>query len=172
VNGFHVQAVGWVLTVNAFTLSPPEAEELSGLWTDLVRIRAEDVRLAHPLFRCLFLRSLPLSPSARDALAMLVGRMVAQHPERFGPDALRQRRDHWARHVALGFLLTAFTAILLPQSWPFAETVASTFLLMACACLLPLLTLWRATAAVRQCIAHDRVRGHVPPSLSTRLRAR
>jgi hypothetical protein len=72
VNGFHVHAVGWILTVNALALRPPEARELSGLWADLVRARAEDLRRAHPLFRLLFPRSLRLSEPALGALAALV----------------------------------------------------------------------------------------------------
>lgn len=89
MNGFHVHAIGWVLTANTFALNPTEAREVSELWANLVRIRAEDLRQAHPLLRFLFPRSLPLSAVTRAALATLVARMAAQHPERFGGAALR-----------------------------------------------------------------------------------
>jgi hypothetical protein len=151
VNGFHVHAIGWVLTVNAFTLTPAEAHELTDLWTTLVQIRSEDLRHAGLLLRFLCPRSLPLSQPARAALATLVERMAAQHPERFGVQALRQRRNHWARQVALGLLLSGLTAILVPTSWSSAATLAPTFFLMGCACILPTVTLWRAAAAVRSC---------------------
>ena len=94
MNGFHVHALGWVLTANAFTLTPAEAHELTDLWKDLVRLRAEDLRQAPLLLQLLFPRSLPLSPATRAALATLVARMAAKHPERFGGAALRQRRNH------------------------------------------------------------------------------
>jgi len=157
VNGFHVHAVGWVLATHAFTLTPAEAREVSALWTHLIRIRAEDLRRAHPLLRFLFPRSLPLSPSTREALATLVERMAAQHPERFRGAALRQRRNHWARQAALGFLLSGLAALLTPTNWPRAAAVAPTFFLMGCGCLLPTVTLWRAAAAVHECSTPGRV---------------
>ena len=172
VNGFHVHAVGWVLVANAFTLPPAEAHELSDLWTDLVRLHAEDLRQVHPLLRFLLPRSLPLSPVTRAALAALVARMAAQHPERFGAEALRQRRNHWARQVALGFLLSGLAAILASPNWPQAAMVAPTFFLMGGACFLPTVTLWRAATAVHECHTQSRVAGHLVGRLSHRFRTR
>jgi hypothetical protein len=172
VNGFHVHALGWVLTANAFILKPSEAHELSELWTNLVRIRAEDLRQTYPLLRFLFPRSLPLSPSTREALATLVERMATQHPERFGAKALRQRRDHWAGQAALGILLSVLAAILVPKSWPLADSVAPTFFLMGCGCLLPTLTLWRAAVAVHACRTQGRWAWPLLQRLSRRFRAR
>ena len=54
MNGFHVHAIGWVLTANAFTLTAAEARELTELWTDVVRSRAEDLRQALIHYRALF----------------------------------------------------------------------------------------------------------------------
>ena len=71
MNGFHVHALGWVLTANAFILKSSEADELSGLWTNLVRMRAEDLRRAHPLVSLLFPRTLPLSQTTQEALGTL-----------------------------------------------------------------------------------------------------
>jgi hypothetical protein len=172
VNGFHVHAVGWVLTANAFTLTPAEAHELTDLWTNLVRLRNEDLRQAHPLLQFLLPRRLPLSPSTQAALAMLVARMAAQHPERFSSAALRQRRNHWACQAGLGFLLTVLLAVVVPKSWPLVATAPPTFFLMGCACLLPAVTLWRAAGAVHGCSVPGRVRWHLPHKLSSHLRLR
>jgi hypothetical protein len=155
-----------------FALTPAEAHELADLWTTLVRVRAEDLRQADPLLRGLLPRSLPLAPATRAALATLVARMTAQHPERFGAEALRQRRNHWARQVALGVLLSGLTALLVPTSWPWAAPVAPTFFLMGCACLLPTGTLWRAAKAVRDCSTQGRVTWHLPRHVSHRFRTR
>jgi hypothetical protein len=89
----------------------------------------------HPVRRFLFPRGLPLSPSTRAVLATLVERMAA----------------------ALGFLLSVLAAIVVPKSWPLANTVVPTFFLMGCGCLLPALTLWRAAAAVHACSTQGRV---------------
>ena len=148
MNGFHVHAIGWVLMANASVLTPTEAYELTDLWTDLVRRRAADLRQAPLLLHVLFPRSLPLAPATRSALATLVARMVAQHPERFGDAALRQRRNHWAGQVALGVLLSGLTALLVPNSWTWAAPLAPTFFLMGCGCFLPTVMLWRAATAV------------------------
>jgi hypothetical protein len=172
VNGFHVHAIGWVLTANVFRLTPPEAHELADLWTDLVRIRAEDLRQTHPLLRFLLPRSLPLSPATQAALATLVARMTAQHPERFGAEALRQRRTHWVRQVVLGFLLSGLAAMLVPPSWPWAAPVAPTFFVMGCACILPTVTLWRAAKAVHACHTQGRVAGRLLHKLSSPFRSR
>ena len=172
MNGFHVHAIGWILTANAFTLTPAEAHELTDLWTDLVRLRAEELRQAHPLLRFLFPRSLPLSPATRAALATLVAPMAAQHPERFSGAALRQRRNHWAHQAALGFLLSGLAAILVPTSWPRAATMAPTFFLMGGACVLPTVTLWRAAAAVHECHTQDRVARRLVRHLTDRFWAR
>ena len=172
MNGFHVHAIGWVLVANAFTLPRADAHELSDLWTDLVRLRAEDLRQAPLLLHLLCPRSLPLSPATRAAMAALVARMAAQHPERFGAEALRQRRNHWARQVALGFLLSSLAAILVPPSWPQAAMVAPTFFLMGCACLLPTAMLWRAAAAAHACHTQGRVAGHLVRRLTHRFRVR
>ena len=172
MSGFHVHAIGWVLTANAFNLTPPGARELTDLWTNLVRIRVEDLRQAHPLLHFLFPRSLPLSPTTRAALAILVERMAIQHPERFSSAALRQRRNHWARQVALGFLLSGLTAILVPPSWPWAAPAAPTFFLMGGACVLPTVTLWRAATAVHECHTQGRVAGQLVRHLAHRFRTR
>ena len=55
----------------------------------------------------------PPAPATQAALATLVVRMAAQHPERFGGAALRQRRNHWAGQAVLGCLLSGLTAILM-----------------------------------------------------------
>jgi hypothetical protein len=49
--------------------------------------------------------------------------MAAQHPERCDGAALRQRWNHWARQAAPGFLLSVLAAIVVPKSWPLADTV-------------------------------------------------
>lgn len=151
MNGFHVHAIGWVLVANAYFLTPAEARELTDLWTDVVRRRAADLRQAPLLLHMLFPRSLPLAPATRAALATLVARMVARHPERFGDAALRRRRNHWAGQVALGLLLSVLTTAVVPTGWAWAAPLAATFFLMGFGCLLPTVTLWRAATAVRAC---------------------
>ena len=106
------------------------------------------------------------------ALATLVARTSAQHPERFSSAALRQRRNHWAHQAALGFLLSGLALILVPTSWPWAATVAPTFFLMGCGCLLPTVMLWRAATAVHECHTQGHVAGHLVRRLSYRFRAR
>jgi hypothetical protein len=172
VNGFHVQAVGWVLVANARVLTPAEARELSDLWTDLMSVRAADLRQDYPLLRWLLPRSLPLSPATRAAVATLVGRMAAQHPERFSDTALRRRRNHWVRQVALGFALSGLAAILVPLAWPGAATVAPTFFLMGGLCVLPAVTLWRAATTVHYCAPHAQVIGQAPRHPLSRVRTR
>ncbi len=162
MNGFHVHAIGWVLTANTFALTAIEARELADLWTALVRSRAEDLRQTPILLQFLFPRSVPLTPDTRAALASLVARMAAQHPERFSAEALRQRRNHWAGQAGFGLLLSGLTAVLLPADWGWAATVAPTFFLMGCACLVPTLTLWRAAFAVQHCGAPRRGTWHAP----------
>jgi hypothetical protein len=163
-----VHAVGWILTANALSLRPPEVRELSGLWADLVRARAEDLRRAHPFLRLLFPCSLPLSQSTWEALATLVERMAAQHPERFGGKALRRRRDHWTLQAVLDFLLGVLAATLLSKTWLFVDAMAPAFFLMGCGSLVPTLTLWRADAAVHSCSTHRHVTWSLPRSLSSR----
>ena len=116
VNVLQVHAIDWVLTANAFTLTLAEAHEVTDLWGDLVRLRAEDLHQAPLLFHFLFPRSLPLSPAIRAALATLVERMAVQHPARFSGPALRQRRNHWAHQAVLGVLLGGLAAILVPPN--------------------------------------------------------
>lgn len=106
MNGFQVNAVGWVLAVNALALAPDESRELTGPWADLVRSHAEGMSRANPLFRLLFPRSIPLTEKSTEAFAALVDRLASVHPERFSCSALRRRRDHWALQVALGFFLS------------------------------------------------------------------
>jgi hypothetical protein len=76
------------------------------------------------------------------------------------------------RQATLGFLLSGLAAILVPTNWPRAATVAPTFFLMGCGCILPTVTLWRAAAAVAACHTKGRVAGHVLRRLSHRFRAR
>jgi hypothetical protein len=168
VNGFHVHAVGWILTANALALRPPEAHELSSLWADLLRARAEDLRRVHLLLRLLFPRSLPLSLATQEALATLVGRMTEQHPERFGFEALRRRRDLWALQVVFDFLFSVLAATWFPRGWPFVDAIAPVLFLMGCGSLVPTLTLWRAAAAVHRCSTHRPASWSLLRSLSTR----
>lgn len=150
MNGFHVNAVGWVLTVNALSLGKDDSKELSDLWATLLRTRTEDLSRTHPIFRVLHSRSISLSRKSTEAFAALVDRMVSLHPERFSHEALRRRRDHWALQVALAFLLCWLAAMFLPRSWPIADAMVPTFFLMGCAFLIPTVTLWRAASAVKR----------------------
>jgi hypothetical protein len=150
VNGFHVNAVGWVLTFNAFGLGHEESKELSDLWADLVRVRAEDLRRNGPILQLAAPRSIPLSQKSTEAFAALVDRMASLRPGRFSYEALRRRRYHWMFQVALAFLLSWLAAMILPRSWPIVGEVVPTFFLMGCAFLIPTVTLWRAASAVKR----------------------
>ncbi len=161
VNGFHVDAVGWVLTVNARALSRQEARELSNLWIELMHTRTQDFRGAPFLYRLLFPRSTRLSDKTMTAFAALVERMAALHPERFGGDALRRRRDHWLFQAALGFLLGTLAATFLSLAWPLAREAVLTLFLMGLGFLIPMITLWRAAAAVRYFSVNEHWKWHL-----------
>jgi hypothetical protein len=168
VNGFHVNAVGWILTCNALTLSQSEARELAGLWTDLVQVRDEDICKAHPLLHLMLLRSIPLSDRALGAFATLVNRMACLRPERFGCDALRRRRSHWALQVAVAFLLCFLAATLLPKAWPLVDDIVLTLFIMGCVFGVSTITLWRATSAVGYFNANRNVKWNPPQGMSGR----
>jgi hypothetical protein len=170
VNGFHVHAVGWVLAFNARALSSQEAHELSGLWAELVRARAEDRSRAPLLSRLLQPRSIPLSEQSARAFAHLVEHMAAMHPERFGCDALRRRRDQWALQVALSFLLGFLAAICLPKGSPLTGDVVLTFFVLGSGLLVPTAMLWRAASAVENLRALRHWRWSSPHTMSSRFR--
>lgn len=153
MNGFHVHAVGWLLTVSAFSLKlkPPEASELSHLWEDLVRARAEDLARASLVARLLAPRSIPLSEPTIKALIVLLERMAARHPERFGVAALRTRRNSWTLQAALGFASCGLVRTLLPEAWPLVDAVVPALFLMGCMALVAAVTLWRSAAAAHYC---------------------
>ncbi len=150
MNGFHVQAVGWVLTFNAFALNRQEAQELSGLWAELLRARAEDKSATHPFFRMLMPRSIPLSETSLTAFANLMNRMSALHPERFSEDALRRRRNHWALQVVVGLLLSILAVTVLPLGSSGTGAVVAMLFMLGCIFVLPTVTLWRAASAARR----------------------
>lgn len=172
MTGFHVHAIGWVLIANARVLTPAEAREVTDLWNDVVRRRAADLHDAPLLLHLFFPRSLPLAPATRAALATLVARMVAQHPERFGDSALRRRRNRWAGQVVLGVLLSALATVVVPTDWTWAAPLAGTFFLMGLGCVLPTLMLWRAATAVHAYSGPGRVVGQLGPPLSHPFRTR
>ncbi len=154
VNGFQVQAVGWVLVFNARALSLQESEELSGLWRVLLRNHAEDKSKEPPFLRLAQPRSIPLSQESVRAFGALVDRMAVLHPERFGWPALRARRNYWAVQAALGLGLGALTATWLPTGVTVIRDMVVALLLMGCGLLVPTVTLWRATSAVKYFTAH------------------
>ena len=168
VNGFHVHAVGWVLTANAFSLKPPEARELSLLWDDLLRDRADDLARAPLLARLLVPRSIPLSEDATKTFAALLERMAALYPERFGVDALRSRRNSWGLQAILGFVACGLARTFLPDAWPLVDAIVPTLFIMGCGALLPTIMLWRTAAAVQYCNTHR----HAPASAVHRLARR
>jgi hypothetical protein len=149
VDGLDVNAVGWVLTLNARALSQQERQGLYGLWTELLRAQIEDKSKVHPLLRLLLPRSIRLSEESAGAFANLVDRMAELHPERFGYNALRKRRDAWLLQTALSFLCCFLTAKFLPNTFPLFGELVLTLLLMSLACSVPTITLWRVAAAVR-----------------------
>jgi hypothetical protein len=168
VNGFHVYAVGWVLTFNAFALSRQEGDELHSLWAALLRARTEDKARAHPLLRLLGPRSIPLSEESLGAFADLMDRMSALHADRFSCEALRRRRNHWALQVVLGFLFGILASAVLPMVWPAAGGLAMMLFMVGCVFLVPTVTLWRAAYAARRfstdrqrkCSLPHRISGH------------
>ena len=153
-NGFHVQAVGWMLVFNVRVFQPDESQDVLRLWAALVEARREELRQASLASRLAFPRATPLAPTSQAALGALVDRLITLHPERFDLDALRQRRNAWLLHA-----------------WPLTHAIVPTLFILSLASLLPLLTLWRAVAAVN--FARSEWRGRKPllqeqmlPSLS------
>ncbi len=149
VNGFHITAVGWVLTFNSLSLSRQAGHELSRLRGDLLRARAEDMEGVDPLACLLWPRSIQLSGKTAEALGALVTRMATVSPERFSCDALRRRRDGWALQMVLGFLLWVLAATWLPHTWPLTDEIVTTLILMTAGVVVPAVTLWRATSAAQ-----------------------
>lgn len=147
MNGFHVNAVGWVLTLNAHAVTRDEARELCGLWDSLLRLRRQD--FSGFLDRILFSRSTPLSERTREALGTLLSRMATLHPERFSEDALRQHRDRWWLQAAFSLFLGVLALKLLPMNWPLAREVLQALFLTGFALLIPATTLWRAAQAAK-----------------------
>ncbi len=168
MNGFHVQAVGWVLTFNGFALNRQEAQELSGLWSALLQARGEDKSTTHPLFRLLMPRSIPLSEASLMALANLMNRMSALHPERFREDALRRRRNHWMLQVVVGLLLALLAVNVLPSGSPGAGAVVSMLFMVGCIFVLPTVTLWRAASAAKWIGVMRQVECTPPQKISSR----
>jgi hypothetical protein len=151
VNGFHVHAVGWILIFNASACTPQEARGLTRLWEEVVRAHGEDVSAA-PLFRRVMqTRSVKLSERTAGALARLIRSMVFFHPERFGWEALRKRRNSWVLQMLLGFVLCGVAARVLPYGWPLLPELVPTLFLLGCLCVIPTVLLWRAASAVRYC---------------------
>ena len=149
MNGFHITAVGWVLTFNSLGLSRQAGNELSRLWTDLLQARAEDMEGVDPLARLLWPRSVKLSDKTTQALGALVNRMATLSPERFSSQALHRRRDHWVLQIVFGLLLWVLTAECLPHTWPLVKGVVTTLFLMSVGVLVPTVTLWRAAIAAK-----------------------
>lgn len=151
VTGFHVHAVGWVLIFNSRAFTPEEARDVSRLWGEVVSAHAEDLGRAPAYYRFMERRSVRLSNKSVGALARLVRSIVVFHPERFGWDALRRRRNAWAFQALLGFALFALAAQFLPRSWPLAAEIIPTLFLMGWIAMLPAVLLSRAATAVKYC---------------------
>ncbi len=149
MNGFHVNAVGWVLIFNARILSPRESEEVSGLWGGLVRAYAEDKSQTPTVLRIIQPRSIPLSEKSLGAFATLVDRLVALHVKRFGWAALRARRGHWAVQSVLCLLLGILGARWLPTAVPVVKEAVVALILLGVIFVVPTVTLWRAASAVK-----------------------
>ncbi len=149
MNGFYVNAVGWVLTVNMHALNRQEARELSDLWILLMRARTQDSHGIHFLDRLLFPRYIPLSNTSREAFGVLMDRMAALHPDRFGENALSRRRDHWLLQAVASLLLGSLAVWLLPLSWPLVREVVQTLFLMGVGFMAPTITLGRASQAAK-----------------------
>ncbi len=149
MNGFYVNAVGWVLTVNVHALDRQEARELSDLWILLMRARAQDSHGAHFLDRLLFPRYIPLSDMSREAFGVLLDRMAVLHPDRFGEKPLSHRRDHWLLQSVASLLLGFLAIWLLPLNWPLVREVVQTLFLMGIGFIAPTITLGRASQAAK-----------------------
>lgn len=170
-NGFHVQAVGWMLVFNVRVFQPDESQDVLRLWAALVEARREELRQASLASRLAFPRATPLAPTSQAALGALVDRLITLHPERFDLDALRQRRNAWLLNMACWASLFLGAARWLLHAWPLTHAIVPTLFILSLASLLPLLTLWRAVAAVN--FARSGWRGRTPllqeqmlPSLS------
>ncbi len=167
MNGFHVNAVGWVLIFNARILSPRESEEVSGLWGALVRAYAEDKSQTPTIMRMTQPRSIPLSEKSLEAFAGLVDRLAALHAERFGWAALRARRNHWALQSTLSLVLGILGARWLPTAVPLGKEAVVAFILLGLIFVVPTVMLWRAASAVHSLIEGRHSSRARPHSLSS-----
>jgi hypothetical protein len=70
MNGFDVNAVGWVLTLNARVLGQEKRRVLYGLWTQPPRAHTEDKSKVDWLIRLMLPRSIRLSEKSTGAFAI------------------------------------------------------------------------------------------------------
>ena len=149
MDGFDLNAVGWVLIFNVRTLSQAERYELHALWTELLRAYLEDKREVHPLIRLAMPRSIRLSEKSAGLFAKLVERMAALHPERFGYTTLRRCRNAWLLQSGLSFLCWFLSASFVPASFPLSKEIVLSLFVMSFFCLVPTVTLWHAAIVAR-----------------------
>jgi hypothetical protein len=94
-------------------------------------------------------RSIKFSEDSIGVLAKLVDRMAALHPGSLGYNAMRKRRNAWLFQSALSFICCFLSANFPQNSFPLSREIVLSLFVMSFACLIPTVTLWRATAAAR-----------------------
>ena len=150
MNGFHVDAIGWILICSARAFSTEEARTLTGLWEQAVSAHAEDLARVSTVARLLHRRSVRLSGKTTDALSALIRAMVSLHAERFDAQVLRARRNSWLILTGLGFVLSVVSGAWL-RTWPIMDAVVPALFLLGCISMLSAVLLWRAATAVQRC---------------------
>lgn len=144
VNGFDVQAIGWVLTRDiccevartCLGLKPPLAratlEELGKRWRKVAAAVADDRMAMSYGARIVWARGLPLSNKSEEAMQEFIKRLIAFRPDRYSTRALRARCVDGCIQTAAGFLGCLILGHYASPENPTLGQAALVLLLMGC----------------------------------------
>ena len=160
MNGFDVQAIGWVITRDACAeiargllgsprrMAPEELQSLGDHWL-IVRARlGEDARV--PIGHSLQPLATVMPPRAEGDVREFVQHMLTCCPQRYSEPVLRSRCFNTVAQALFGFVGGAIAVSFATPEHVFFGDVAIVLLVMACCLTISTIQLWRTYRVVRR----------------------
>ena len=154
MDGFELQALLWILSVNQFKLSESELIEVLELREQVLISAAEDRAKRSFVENALFPRKIQFSKATRAYAKNLVRRLGVMHPDIFGLIPLNKRAWNWLAtsivHFSCMFIVLTFFA----SFTSIAPVAMYTFFIMGLVSIIPTINLFRASGLTKRLLAN------------------
>ena len=152
MDGFELQSLLWILSVNQFKFDESELQEVIQLRADVLLSADEDRAKRLFVDNALTPRRIKFSKVTIAHTHKLLRRMIAMHPHVFSEKAVTERTWNWVITFCAHFTIAYFISDVFGAFPDIVPTAQFTFVILGILSMIPAIHLFRMSALTKRLI--------------------